>query len=72
VLHKVCSHNLHVKSSKNTLYFSRSLCSSNTTSNRLPEKLFAATAAVHASTSSEENDHLIAYVEGVELGLVVR
>jgi beta-glucanase (GH16 family) len=56
------NHDLQLKSSKNTLYFSLSLCSSKTTNNRLPVKLFAATAADHAKTAAEENNHLILWI----------
>jgi hypothetical protein len=59
--------NLQLKSSKNTLYFSLSLCSSSMTSNRSPVKLLAATAAVHASTNAEEKNHLIVWFLRKEL-----
>lgn len=52
-------YDLQLKSSKKTLYCSLSLCSSSTTNNRSPVKLFAATPAVHTSTVAEEINHLI-------------
>jgi ribosomal protein L24E len=50
---------LHVKSSRNTLYFSLSACSSNTTNNRLPVKLFAWTTTDHKKATVKESNHLI-------------
>ena len=51
--------NLHVKSSRNTLYFSLSACSPSTTSNRLPVKLLACTTTDQTKATVTESNHLI-------------
>jgi hypothetical protein len=54
--------NLQFKSSRKTLYFSRSACSSSTTSNRLPVKLFAWTTTDHKKATVKESNHLIVWL----------
>jgi hypothetical protein len=56
--------NLHAKSSRNTLYFSRSACSSSTTSNRLPVKLLACTTTDQTKATVKESNHLILWLFG--------
>ena len=56
------THNLQVKSSRNTLYFSLSACSSNTTSKRLPVKLLACTTTDQTKATVKESNHLILWL----------